>query len=159
MDAIISETSDALSEGDLLVVLGDHGMTSSGDHGGDSSDEINAGILYISLIFFSFFVYRIMNRLQTTFRSTWTQFDTLLMRVGLVSFAESLLFVCSSRSLDAPLSIIRSGCLLLQLSIVLGGADQNPAVPLLMVCYIFVYTTRSSVRKLIIVSYFNYFQY
>lgn len=29
----------------LLIVLGDHGMTTTGDHGGDSSDEINAALL------------------------------------------------------------------------------------------------------------------
>ena len=33
----------------VLFVLGDHGMTSSGDHGGDSRDELEAGLFIYSL--------------------------------------------------------------------------------------------------------------
>lgn len=31
-----------MSDDTTLLVMGDHGMTISGDHGGDSYDEINA---------------------------------------------------------------------------------------------------------------------
>ncbi|PIO71311.1 hypothetical protein TELCIR_06795 [Teladorsagia circumcincta] len=45
IDNVIVETANALSSGDLLVVLGDHGMTTTGDHGGDSDDETHAGLM------------------------------------------------------------------------------------------------------------------
>lgn len=32
----------------LLVVFGDHGMTMSGDHGGDSDEEVDAGLFLVS---------------------------------------------------------------------------------------------------------------
>jgi len=31
-----------------LFVLGDHGMTTTGDHGGDSSDEVDAALFVYS---------------------------------------------------------------------------------------------------------------
>ena len=37
-----------LSEDTILFVLGDHGMTSSGDHGGDSAEELGAGLFIYS---------------------------------------------------------------------------------------------------------------
>ncbi|KHJ76196.1 hypothetical protein OESDEN_24184 [Oesophagostomum dentatum] len=48
VDEIILETANELENDDLLVVLGDHGMTSTGDHGGDSDDETHAGLLVFS---------------------------------------------------------------------------------------------------------------
>lgn len=32
----------------MVFVLGDHGMTSHGDHGGDSEDEVTAGLFVYS---------------------------------------------------------------------------------------------------------------
>lgn len=32
----------------VLFVMGDHGMTRTGDHGGDSADELEAGIFIYS---------------------------------------------------------------------------------------------------------------
>jgi len=32
----------------VLFVLGDHGMTSTGDHGGDSADELEAALFVFS---------------------------------------------------------------------------------------------------------------
>ena len=32
----------------ILFVLGDHGMTRTGDHGGDSEDELNAALFVYS---------------------------------------------------------------------------------------------------------------
>ena len=43
-----------MQKDELLVVIGDHGMTSTGDHGGDSEDETNAGV------FVSFKIYQIV---------------------------------------------------------------------------------------------------
>ncbi|KJH43601.1 hypothetical protein DICVIV_10378 [Dictyocaulus viviparus] len=48
VDKIILETANALSQDDLLIVLGDHGMTATGDHGGESNDETHAGLLVFS---------------------------------------------------------------------------------------------------------------
>ncbi|CAP37337.2 Protein CBG20246 [Caenorhabditis briggsae] len=45
MDRIISKTVESMKPTDLLIVIGDHGMTSTGDHGGESDNEIRAGIL------------------------------------------------------------------------------------------------------------------
>jgi phosphatidylinositol glycan class O len=39
---------DALDNDTILMVFGDHGMTKSGDHGGDSEDEIHAGLFVYS---------------------------------------------------------------------------------------------------------------
>lgn len=32
----------------VLLVFGDHGMTKTGDHGGDSTDEVDAGLFVYS---------------------------------------------------------------------------------------------------------------
>lgn len=45
MDRIIGQTIETMKSDDLLIVIGDHGMTSTGDHGGESENEIRAGIL------------------------------------------------------------------------------------------------------------------
>ena len=39
---------DAISDDTVLFVFGDHGMTMSGDHGGDSHDELNAALFVYS---------------------------------------------------------------------------------------------------------------
>jgi len=38
----------AISDDTLLLVMGDHGMTRSGDHGGDSPDEVNSALFVYS---------------------------------------------------------------------------------------------------------------
>jgi len=38
----------AMDEDTILFVLGDHGMTSTGDHGGDSDDELDAALFVYS---------------------------------------------------------------------------------------------------------------
>ncbi|EFP02887.1 hypothetical protein CRE_28124 [Caenorhabditis remanei] len=48
MDRIISNSAESMKSDDLLIVIGDHGMTSTGDHGGESDNEIQAGILVYS---------------------------------------------------------------------------------------------------------------
>ncbi|CAJ0577682.1 unnamed protein product, partial [Mesorhabditis spiculigera] len=45
MDGMIELIVKRMRTDDLLVVLGDHGMTSSGDHGGDTTPEVTAGLL------------------------------------------------------------------------------------------------------------------
>lgn len=44
MDQVIRQIMDALDDKTLLVVMGDHGMDSKGDHGGESDDEVEAAL-------------------------------------------------------------------------------------------------------------------
>ncbi len=44
MDQVFRRVIDALDSDTLLVVMGDHGMDSKGDHGGESDDEIEAAL-------------------------------------------------------------------------------------------------------------------
>ncbi|KAL4992885.1 hypothetical protein BDW68DRAFT_3159 [Aspergillus falconensis] len=44
MDQTIRELIDKIDDSTLLVVMGDHGMDSKGDHGGESDDEVNAAL-------------------------------------------------------------------------------------------------------------------
>ena len=39
---------EKLGERSVLFVFGDHGMTRTGDHGGDSADEVDAALLIYS---------------------------------------------------------------------------------------------------------------
>lgn len=42
MNQVIEEIVDKMDNETVLIVIGDHGMTLSGDHGGDSNDEVEA---------------------------------------------------------------------------------------------------------------------
>ncbi|KAK2852128.1 hypothetical protein FQN49_005345 [Arthroderma sp. PD_2] len=44
MDTLIRKMIDAIDDRTLLVVMGDHGMDTKGDHGGESDDEIEAAL-------------------------------------------------------------------------------------------------------------------
>ncbi|WOO79515.1 GPI ethanolamine phosphate transferase 3 [Vanrija pseudolonga] len=44
MDTVLRDVVDKLDDDTLLVVLGDHGMTTKGDHGGDSELETSAAL-------------------------------------------------------------------------------------------------------------------
>ena len=44
MDEVLRQVIEQLSDDTLLVVMGDHGMDSKGDHGGESDDEIEAAL-------------------------------------------------------------------------------------------------------------------
>ncbi|TKX27537.1 GPI ethanolamine phosphate transferase-like protein [Elsinoe australis] len=44
MNDVFTRMMDAIDDRTLLVVMGDHGMDSKGDHGGESDDEIEAAI-------------------------------------------------------------------------------------------------------------------
>jgi GPI ethanolamine phosphate transferase 3 subunit O len=44
MNGVLQEIVAALDEDTLLVVMGDHGMDSKGDHGGESDDEVEAAL-------------------------------------------------------------------------------------------------------------------
>ena len=44
MDDVFRELISSIDDTTLLVVLGDHGMDSKGDHGGESDDEVEAAI-------------------------------------------------------------------------------------------------------------------
>ena len=39
---------ETLEEDTVLLVMGDHGMTHTGDHGGDSDDEVDAALFVYS---------------------------------------------------------------------------------------------------------------
>ena len=44
MDQVIRRAMEAIDDDTLLVVMGDHGMDSKGDHGGESDDEVEAAL-------------------------------------------------------------------------------------------------------------------
>ena len=44
MDEVIQGLMDLLDPGTLLVVMGDHGMDTKGDHGGESDEEVEAAL-------------------------------------------------------------------------------------------------------------------
>ncbi|KAB8416326.1 hypothetical protein FH972_024846 [Carpinus fangiana] len=44
MDTLLRRVVEKIDDDTLLVVMGDHGMDSKGDHGGESSDELEAAI-------------------------------------------------------------------------------------------------------------------
>ncbi|KAF2840419.1 hypothetical protein M501DRAFT_1010528 [Patellaria atrata CBS 101060] len=44
MDGVLKQVVDALDDETLLVIMGDHGMDSKGDHGGESYDEVQAAL-------------------------------------------------------------------------------------------------------------------
>ena len=43
-----SELTRTIDNDTVLLVMGDHGMTNTGDHGGDSADEVMAGLFAYS---------------------------------------------------------------------------------------------------------------
>lgn len=43
-----SDLTKSIDDDTVLFVMGDHGMTMSGDHGGDSADEVMAGLFAYS---------------------------------------------------------------------------------------------------------------
>ena len=48
MNTVITDVIQSLPADTVLFVFGDHGMTSSGDHGGDSDSEVTAGLFVYS---------------------------------------------------------------------------------------------------------------
>lgn len=48
MDTVIKSVMDIMTDDTVLFVLGDHGMTRTGDHGGDSGDEVDAALFVYS---------------------------------------------------------------------------------------------------------------
>ncbi|KAL1993808.1 hypothetical protein VTN49DRAFT_2477 [Thermomyces lanuginosus] len=44
MDQVIRDLIDRIDDNTLLIVMGDHGMDSKGDHGGESDDEVEAAL-------------------------------------------------------------------------------------------------------------------
>ena len=48
MNLLIQNIVKAMDDDSLLLVMGDHGMTKSGDHGGDSIDELKAALFAYS---------------------------------------------------------------------------------------------------------------
>jgi phosphatidylinositol glycan class O len=48
MDSFIDFVAENLPDDSLLIVMGDHGMTESGDHGGESQLETDAALFAFS---------------------------------------------------------------------------------------------------------------
>lgn len=48
MNEVIKETIQKIDDKTLLIVMGDHGMDSTGNHGGDSKDELESTIFFYS---------------------------------------------------------------------------------------------------------------
>ncbi|CAL1261950.1 unnamed protein product [Larinioides sclopetarius] len=48
MNSVIQNVTEKLKNDTVLLVLGDHGMTESGDHGGDSTQEISTALFFYS---------------------------------------------------------------------------------------------------------------
>ncbi|XP_053676806.1 GPI ethanolamine phosphate transferase 3 [Anopheles nili] len=42
MNEVIRNVTERMADGTTLIVIGDHGMTKTGDHGGDTADEVDA---------------------------------------------------------------------------------------------------------------------
>ena len=63
--------TNLLSEDTLLFVMGDHGMTGTGDHGGDSLDELSAGLFVYSptQITATNIIYKVLIILITLYRA------------------------------------------------------------------------------------------
>ncbi|ESO07820.1 hypothetical protein HELRODRAFT_130545, partial [Helobdella robusta] len=61
MDNFIRNITESLNNDTILFVMGDHGMTKTGDHGGDSDEEVDAGLFVYSKLPFS----RHQNKIST----------------------------------------------------------------------------------------------
>jgi len=48
MNLLIQKIVETMDDDSILLVMGDHGMTESGDHGGDSADEVKAALFAYS---------------------------------------------------------------------------------------------------------------
>ena len=48
--SLFSSVIEAINNDTVLFLLGDHGMTRTGDHGGDSKDELDAALFVFSPI-------------------------------------------------------------------------------------------------------------
>ena len=48
MNAQLERVIESVSDDTLVVIMGDHGMNGHGDHGGDSDDEVEAGLIMYS---------------------------------------------------------------------------------------------------------------
>ncbi|XP_060532021.1 GPI ethanolamine phosphate transferase 3 [Cylas formicarius] len=48
MNDIIEKVTTKMTQDDILIVIGDHGMTLTGDHGSDSIEEVTAGLFIYS---------------------------------------------------------------------------------------------------------------
>ena len=48
MNGVIGQIAEKVDSETVLFVMGDHGMTDNGDHGGDSDAEVKAGLFVYS---------------------------------------------------------------------------------------------------------------
>ncbi|XP_055603133.1 GPI ethanolamine phosphate transferase 3 [Uranotaenia lowii] len=80
MDDVIRNVTEQMDEDTTLIVIGDHGMTQSGDHGGESAEEVNA----------LFFMY---SKGQTLMNEEYDGFDKAIQQIDLVPLLSILLGV------------------------------------------------------------------
>jgi len=48
MNGVIENVLEEIDDDTLLIIYGDHGMSTEGDHGGESANELNAGLFFYS---------------------------------------------------------------------------------------------------------------
>jgi len=48
MNGVIEDVIKEIDDDTLLVIMGDHGMSEEGDHGGETENELNAGLFFYS---------------------------------------------------------------------------------------------------------------
>lgn len=211
MDEVIKNVAELIDNKTLLIVMGDHGMTGTGDHGGESDSELDAALFMYSrkkLLFSSppaavaqmdlvptlslLLDYPIpfsnigvviesmippqllplavssnawqmaryghavaadvagldsllhhfdtkpdtvennletMRRMQALFRSTWTQFNVIFMRVGTLSLIDAALAnfhsIFTTKDVSLGRLMFRSGLFFVQLSTYLLGDEDN----------------------------------
>ncbi|XBW37640.1 hypothetical protein QEN19_003222 [Hanseniaspora menglaensis] len=82
LDSIVKELYDSLDDDSLLLVLGDHGMTDSGNHGGSSSSETNAAMCFLSKKFH--FNQKGKEKLPLTVKNDDYEYLTKIQQVDLV---------------------------------------------------------------------------
>lgn len=80
MNEVLRNVTRSLPKDTVLFIMGDHGMTESGDHGGDSTDEVNAALIVyapglnidesVRVRNATFFTIRINSRSQPPYRKS-----------------------------------------------------------------------------------------
>lgn len=79
MDEVIRDTINRMDNDTVLIVAGDHGMTQSGDHGGETVEEVSA-------LFF-------MHSKSNLFVPNYLEFDQVLHQIDLVPLISTILGV------------------------------------------------------------------
>ncbi|KAL1390313.1 hypothetical protein pipiens_001328 [Culex pipiens pipiens] len=104
MNDVIRNVTEQMDDETTLVIIGDHGMTQTGDHGGESSDEVNA----------LFFMYSkgtpLLSEEYDEYNKTiqqidlhhldalaWVVYGLLLLQIAVLAFSPLLIYVLPKR--------------------------------------------------------------